>query len=240
MAQYCDSANLERNWFLWILASRVPSLEYIRDCGLLWTKVVGDVRDSSGKPIYRHGKILTDPNWPIRHHAIATAKPVFFISQAGQIVDPLPDAQQLTLESDSELHNLWGDRFQQYDEVVPNLILDGYIQEVPVQQTWHFMLEDMSKMCSGIASKFNFNNPEEQLDLANDAFVQVIGKLTRHKLNYTPGRAPVFNLLTTTIYRCMFSILTKKKSHRRIVSKILEEAKVGALSPHRRSLRIHT
>jgi hypothetical protein len=28
-------------------------------------------------------------------------------------------------------------------------------------------------------------------------------------LKYTPGRAPVFNLLTTTIHRCIFSILSK-------------------------------
>ena len=44
-------------------------------------------------------------------------------------------------------------------------------------------------------------------------------KLKRGRLKYMPGRAPVFNLLTTTIHRCIYSALSKdKRQHRNLVA----------------------
>ncbi|MCK9557552.1 MAG: hypothetical protein M0R50_05875 [Candidatus Cloacimonetes bacterium] len=85
----------------------------------------------------------------------------------------------------------------------------GYYLEPPMAQSWQNMLEDIAKMCNGVASKFNQPSIEETNNLASEALVQVISKIARGKLRYTPGRAPVFNLLTTTIHRCIYSVLSK-------------------------------
>jgi hypothetical protein len=89
------------------------------------------------------------------------------------------------------------------------IITQGYYQEKPMSQSWQAMLQDIAKICKGIASKFNQPSAEETNNLASEALVQVISKIDRGKLKYTPGRAPVFNLLTTTIHRCIYSILSK-------------------------------
>ncbi len=64
MGQYCDSQKLERNWFYWLLSSRVPDLEKYRMLGLLWTKVIGVVLDDEGKPLQRHGNTIPNPSHP--------------------------------------------------------------------------------------------------------------------------------------------------------------------------------
>jgi hypothetical protein len=85
----------------------------------------------------------------------------------------------------------------------------GYYLEPTTSQSWQNMLQDIAKMCNGVASKFNQQSVEETNNLASEALVQVISKIARGKLKYTPGRAPVFNLLTTTIHRCIYSVLSK-------------------------------
>ena len=92
---------------------------------------------------------------------------------------------------------------------IVQIIAQGYYLEPPISQSWQAMLQDVAQMCKGIASKFNQQSAEETNNLASEAFVQVISKIARGKLRYTPGRAPVFNLLTTTIHRCIYSILSK-------------------------------
>lgn len=85
----------------------------------------------------------------------------------------------------------------------------GYYLEPTMTESWQAMLQDIAKMCNGVASKFNQQSIEETNNLASEALVQVISKIARGRLRYTPGRAPVFNLLTTTIHRCIYSILSK-------------------------------
>ena len=82
-------------------------------------------------------------------------------------------------------------------------------------QCWHSLLKDIAAMCAGIVCKFNQPSEEAKASLANEAFVQVASKLQRGRLKYMPGRAPVFNLLTTTIHRCIYSALSKDKRQRR-------------------------
>jgi hypothetical protein len=91
----------------------------------------------------------------------------------------------------------------------------GYYCEQSTTASWQAMLQDIAKMCQGVASKFNQQSAEETNNLASDALVQVISKIARGKLKYTPGRAPVFNLLTTTIHRCIYSILSKDTRQRK-------------------------
>ena len=122
------------------------------------------------------------------------------------------------------------------------IVAQGYYLEPPMSQSWQAMLQDIVKMCNGIASKFNQQSTEETNNLASEAFVQVISKIARGKLRYTPGRAPVFNLLTTTIHRCIYSILSKdtrqKKNFAAFADNlVIEEAGAARVSYSRADLR---
>lgn len=253
MGQYCDSNKIEKNWFYWLLSSSVPNLESYRTLGLLWTKVIGVATGADSQPILKSGKTLPDAMFPRRLHCIATGLPFYFESNNGSIpaegmmhrmgettLRLLPQAEELSLLSESEIHCFETDIFVQYDEIVPRLQDDGYIREIPTQQSWHAMLEDVNKMCQGIAMKFNLPTEEEQLDFANEALLQVTNKLRAKKLVYTPGRAPVFNLLTTTIHRCMFSIMNRRKTQKNGMFKLMDDMKAGTLPDSHRSFRLHT
>lgn len=249
MAQYCDSAKLEQNWFHWLLSSRVPALESYRTLGLLWTKVIGVAKDDEGSPLHRHGKVLPNPSHPVRAHCIALAVPIFFNSHDGKVQQQgtifqegkpfrqsLPPADILNLLSDDGLHRL-GDPLVQLTEVIPGLQAKGYIKEPPTNTTWHAMLEDVNRICRGISMKFKPRTDEEHAELTNEAITQVMIKLSTYRLVYTPGRAPVFNLLTTTIHRVLYSIMNRRKHQRAGLGRILAEAEAGTLPDTNRSLR---
>ena len=253
MPQYCDSNRLEKNWFHWLLSSSVPLLEPYRIKGLLWTKIVGKALDGDGKPIVKSGKTLPNAMYPRRLHCIATASPIFFESNAGEIPTegelhhedqlipyPLPQIDELSILSDSRIHCLRGNIFQQYDEVIPKLQMDGYIIEKPTEEMWHAMLLDVNKMCQGIAMKFNLPTEEEMIDFANEALLQVTNKFNKKKLVYTPGRAPVFNLLTTTIHRCMFSIMNKRKQQKNNLHKLMDDMRSGSLPDSHHSFQLQS
>jgi len=230
MAQYCDTKVLEKNWFHWLLSSSVPTLELYRRHGLLWTKVIGADHSS------RH---LPNPRSPKRSHCIALANPIFVNSDDGQHnqtgiifiggrqekID-LPGPDILSVASDDWIHQL-DDIWTQQETVIPSLKKEGYILELPTEITWHAVLNDINKMCHGIAIRFKQPTEEEQTDLANEALIQVMKKLVAYRLVYTPGRAPVFNLLTTTIHRCMYSIMNKRKTQRNGLQKFCDEVQSG-------------
>lgn len=252
MAQYCDSQQLERNWFHWLLSSKVPELEKYRSLGLLWTKVIGIVLDDNGNPIRRHGKTLQNPSHPIRTHCIALSTPIFFNSHDGVVRQvglcqlgekrfrhSLPTDDVLNLLSDSQLH-CFDEPLRQQTVVVPDLISRGFFREAPTSITWHAILEDINRMCHGIGTKFKPRSEEEHQELTNEAVLQVINKLATYKLVYTPGRAPVFNLLTTTIYRIMYSIMNRRKQQRESIGKLINDAEAGVLPRTNRSLRVET
>lgn len=237
MSQYCDTKVLEENWFYWILAESVPELEEFRKYGLLWTRV---------PKVY---KLLADPSHPIREHCIALGHPIFLQSQDGivqhetirasytqDILDLTEIKSELNLTSDSPIHNL-NNPFN-HKSIINFLKNEGYFKERPVKTTWHAMLCDINKMCLGIAINFNFQIEEETNDLADEALLQVINKLKRGKLIYKPGKAPVFNLLTTTIYRCMYSIMNRRNNKKNGLNKLLEDAQRGVLPIIGRSIRV--
>lgn len=231
MGQYCDSAKLERNWFHWLLSSSVPSLEKYREHGLLWTKVVGNDENDQDNT-------LPNPRNPNRAHCIALAVPIYLTSYDGTqsngtvftadgpVEQPLPGEDELSLLSDSWLHRL-ENPFTQRDRVIPSLENNEYILELPTEMTWHAVLEDINNICQGIALRFKQPSEEEHLELSNDALLQVTNKLASYKLVYTPGRAPVFNLLTTTIHRCMYSIMNRRKIQRQGLQKLQSDVKSG-------------
>lgn len=247
MGKYCDSTKLEQNWFNWLLASSVPQLDDFRQSGLLWTRVVGRARNSDREIITnKEGKTFSDACDPYRLHCLALGKPVYFSSQDGEPSHCTVDSEEisldstrseLTLESNSKIHNL-DNPFATRDEVIPALEAEGYQFEVPESVSWDLMLNDINNMCIGIGMKFHPPNEEELHDLANEALLQVCNKLQNRKLVYTPGLAPVFNLLTTTIYRCMYSICNRKTQQRKGSHKFVSEAKAGILPDNIRSFRL--
>jgi hypothetical protein len=250
MSQYCDSKVLERNWFNWLLSSSVPALENFRKAGVLWTKVVGTVKGDDGAEICRRGVPLADPSFSVRAHCIVLGHPIYLNSYHGVpqssgtvFIDGNPQPYDLTslsdelhLLSNAWIHNLGNPLSQQ--ETLPYIEVSGYIREVPEEMSWHAMLRDIDKMCQGIAMKFKQPTEEERLDLANEALLQVTNKLINRKLVYIPGKAPVFNLLTTTIYRCMYSIMNRRTNRRQGQARLLEDAQAGILPDSQRSLRV--
>jgi len=262
MSQYCDSKVLEKNWFGWLIASRTPELEDFRQMGLLWTKIVGKVKDEHGNTITKHNKDFVNPCYHKRIHCVALPIPVQFLStdvtkDIDGTISTVGKAQQigmvfrkgrpqkieldfvrkeLNLESDSWLHDL-DNPLQVPTSIIPRLKEKGFEQELPTHVTWHAMLEDISNMCQGIATKFKPPSEEEHMELSQAALLEVVKKLSNRKLVYIPGKAPVFNLLTTTIFRCMYSIQNKKKTTREGLKKLQVAMAAGTLPSNIRSFR---
>lgn len=201
MAQYCDSKILEANWFNWLVTAETPALDEYRARGILLTKVLGQVL----VPTKSGGKKFPDPLHPVRSHCIATRTPLYFNSYHSRLGRPtvfegsrpiprkgIPPAASIAL----------------HEPTLSRMTAKGYRTERPSTESWQAMTIDIEKMCRGIASKFNLP-PDAKADLASDALLLVMEKIKSRRLTFTPGRAPVFNLLTTTIHRVIFSILNR-------------------------------
>jgi hypothetical protein len=76
---------------------------------------------------------------------------------------------------------------------------------------WSKMSDMIYAMCNGIATHFNPRDEEEHVELRHDAFMTTMEKIKAGKLKFIPGKAPVFNLLTTTIFRQLYSRMNKEK-----------------------------
>ena len=236
MPKYCDSKVLEKNWFYWLLSSSVPSLEPLRQHGILWTKVDVEpqIKSKRKKPI------LPNPRHPNRMHCIALPNPIYFKSIDGEVVGDYllhVNGKELVIDGPPSDISLLSDNrffdfnnvFKQKLEVVPSLESQGFVLEIPSEISWHAMLGDIDKMCQGIAVRFKQPSEEEQLELAHEALLQVTNKLISYKLVYTPGLAPVFNLLTTTIHRCMYSIMNRRKTQKQGMQKFVDQVQLGSL-----------
>ncbi len=220
MAKYCDSVKLEENWFFWLLAIDSPELDIFREKGVLWTKVLGHVEGKNGAK-------LLDPSCPNREHCLSPKPMTRFVTVGGKVQSASVEACDWT-----DMRNIKTD-----EAIIAQLESEGFLKERPANETWHMMLTDINNMCIGIATKFKQGSEEETNDLANEALSLVTHKLKRKKLVYMPGRAPVFNLLTTTIYRCIYSILNKRKNQREGFQKLVDSMQRGRV-PNHRSFRI--
>lgn len=242
MGQYCDTKKLEKVWFNWLLAKSTPDLKRFRNAGVLYTKAIGLV-DIKGEIIVKGGKTFKSPTHPIRAHCILSEHPHYFTSFGGSHQE-----FATKIHHDSE-HNYITTPVRLQDieiiktdkmEIKETIVQDGYILESDTAESWDSILIDINKMCLGIATRFHQKTTEEMNDLANEALLQVINKLVTNRLVYTPGRAPVFNLLTTTIHRCMYSIMNKRKNQKEGLNRLLHDAQTGSLPQTHRSLRLQT
>ena len=251
MANYCDSATLEKTWYLWILGSSNPDLEQYRMYNLLYTRPCSAAM-VDGRVVRKYGKDLLDPRSVYKDHCIALPTPIFFKSRNNVVTGKIRlgnirsnrttmlNERMFSMDSSSSSDALKDNIFIQKSEIIPKLLEEGYIKEQPTSKSWHMLLEDISRMCSGISKRFNLINEDEYSDLSNDALLQVTNKLVNQRLVYTPGRAPVFNLLTTTIHRCMFSLLNKKNSQKAGLNKLLSDSQHNLIPKINRSLKTVT
>jgi hypothetical protein len=85
-------------------------------------------------------------------------------------------------------------------------------------KSWATLSDDIYKICRGVATQFHPRSDEELLELAHHAFVHVMNRIRQGLLTFTPGRAPVFNLLTTAVFRCLYTYkTTEKRKNRKII-----------------------
>jgi hypothetical protein len=80
-------------------------------------------------------------------------------------------------------------------------------------ESWKLLQEGIYKICQGVATQFNPKDDDEHLELSHETFMLTIDKIANGRLVFKPGKAPVFNLLTTTIFRHLYSL--KNKQNRR-------------------------
>lgn len=233
---YCDSKKLEACWFNWIVSNSTPELEFYRIEGILWTKIIGTV-------VAKNGKKLPDPSHQTRWHYLDVGGGVYCQTHKGRIVQKFRATGRGTKGTQKVTRMPL-----EYSPIAQKYTIgmgvgktanppDGYFKEVPTRESWHKVLQDVALMCQGIAKKFALPSEEHREELSQAAFLQVTKKLHDGKLVYMPGRAPVFNLLTTTIYRCMFSELNKASKQQRNTQKIVDGVATGAICSKNRSLR---
>jgi hypothetical protein len=83
--------------------------------------------------------------------------------------------------------------------------------------SWDELTGYVYKICKGVAVHFNPKSEEEHMELCHETFVLTVEKIKNRKLVFEAGRAPVFNLLTTTIFRHLYSLKNKDNRRRRLL-----------------------
>lgn len=79
---------------------------------------------------------------------------------------------------------------------------------------WKEVSDRIYKICSGIATRFNPKTEDDYMEHVHDAWESVMHKIKTGKLKFIKGKAPVFNLVTTTIFRILYSKMNKLKKQR--------------------------
>ena len=95
------------------------------------------------------------------------------------------------------------------------------------EDAWDKMLSDIYKICYGVTIKFRPRDEDEHFELTHATFVITITKIKNGRLRFEPGKSPVFNLLTTTIYRQLCSMKNSDSRRKNLLSRytrrIIEE-----------------
>jgi len=104
-----------------------------------------------------------------------------------------------------------------------------YVESADIEQTWahwldhedepswHKLSSQIYLICQGVARKYNPRDEEEHCDLTHETFALTMEKVKSRKLVFEAGRAPVFNLLTTTIHRHLLSLMNKRNRQKRLL-----------------------
>lgn len=186
MARYCDSKQLERYWFEWAMASNVPALEQLRQVGAVYSRV---------KPtqiVTHETQTCKNPWLPLREHVLILSEPTHVTSEDGEV-----NLDLNTLEirvANTQTHK--------------RLLEDNFYLEPTEPMAWERLFLEVRKMCEGISRKFS-GDPDIRMEIEQEALVMVVDKMKMKKIKYLPGKAPVFNFLTTAIHRCIYNHLRK-------------------------------
>lgn len=210
MAKYCDSQTLEKNWYLWLLATHVPDLEPFRQVGSLHTRVI--ISDQ-GENVKICAPSIPKENDVLEH--IISEPYIKFTSKNGIIDIDLPKPQVPTNDCKYE----------------------GFIKEQPTKQSWDYVGIDMWKICKGLSCKFYLHTEEDYNDLISESFMQIMGKIARRKLIFVPGKAPVFNLCTTAVHRVMCTVTGRMSKWTKNISRLAADVGSGTVPLKTRSLK---
>jgi len=105
-------------------------------------------------------------------------------------------------------------------------VMGFYVDSVELEEWWGGWLETgcvvawervgvlVFRICEGVARRFHPRDEDEFCEHVQDAFVVVLDKIGSGRLCFEPGRAPVFNLVTTTVFRVLFSKMNKLRRGR--------------------------
>ena len=231
MAHYCDSKELERNWFLWLIAKDTPDLEPYREAGILWTSVPRTI-------VSPQGEKFRDPRASSKKHIIALDYFYTFACENGVVEQRAMQCLEDNLVFSKGIVPLPPPSRLQIDSRTQGLLIrDDFFKEEPARITYEKMSTDILNICLGVAIKFRPPTDDDKHELAHGALVQALQKIKNNKLVFTPGRAPVFSLVTTTVYRCMCSIMNKTNKETRRRSALAEDLVIGAVKPNTRTLR---
>ena len=97
-------------------------------------------------------------------------------------------------------------------------VFGAYLAEEDDPVYWEWLCELVYPICRGVSKKFNCPNDEELDELTHQAYVLVMDKIKRGMLRYTPGKAPVFNLFTTAIFRLLYTYkMQQKRKKKKII-----------------------
>lgn len=217
MVEYCNSRELEKLWFTWAMAATVPSLERFRYVGGVYSKIDDSI-------IRTHGEISRNNPWlSLKEHYIL-AKPRFTVTSVDGVVNiglPNPD-ELIIIPADPDLEN--------------ELFSKGFIKDIPYKTSWDLLCIEVQKICEGISRKFS-SDEDIRLEIQQEALTAVINKIKDFKLKFIPGKAPVFNFLTTAIYRCIFNHLRKDKRYTQQLQHLQDLMAKGSIDITMRSFK---
>lgn len=94
----------------------------------------------------------------------------------------------------------------------------GWYIDTEDEDAWSYLGELVYPICRGVSKKFYPIGDEELDELTHQAYVLVMDKIKRGMLRYTPGKAPVFNLFTTAIFRLLYTYkMQQKRKKKKII-----------------------
>ena len=179
--------------------------------------------------IVRQGRTLyTKAGDDLQHlrHIVASADPYQFSSKCG-----LVNYKDLNMAIKASFSSMG-------IEAARNAKEGGYTNEIPIEESWKRLSSIVYRICEGIV--LNFHPPDNDVrdELIHEALTHTLTKIRRRKLQFTPGVAPPFNLLTTAIIRIMCSIKNKEKRDRDKKSKLVDQVMHDERLPDLNSLNV--
>lgn len=190
-----------------------------------WAFILAE-KTPSLESIRREGCLWTRISPGRAEHCVASSKPHRFVSVDG-IIDP-QDLNRATRASFFPLDTL----------VSRQLSAENFTLERSKDETWEKLSSMIYKICCGVSLNFHLHSDDLKDELVHEAFSHILTKIRRGKLIFTPGKAPPFNLLTTAIFRVMYSIKNKEKRDRDRRSQFVEQLMSGASLPELNSINI--